>query len=125
KQTFSDSAGSDGARRAFLQAFLEVMQEGEFQGLDAKTYERAVDQRFLVDIPVRVSWSALDATWLNEAAQEPKLRAHVDALQAPQLFRDRALFFYRGFEPLEVRGWYIAAKVDLLLGRVLRGLAAP
>ncbi|CAN0584877.1 unnamed protein product, partial [Laminaria digitata] len=34
-------------------------------------------------------------------------------------------FFYRGFEPLEVRGWYVAAKVDLLLGRVLRGLAAP
>jgi len=125
KQTFSNSASSGSARRNFLEAFLEVMQEGEFQGLDTKTYERAVDQRFLVDIPVRVSWSALDGTWLKEAAQEPKLRANVDALQAPQLFRDRALFFYRGFEPLEVRGWYIAAKIDLLLGQVLRGLTAP
>lgn len=125
KQAFSNSARSAPARRAFLQAFLQVMQEGEFQGLDTKTYERAVDQRFLVDIPVRVSWSALDAAWLDEAAAEPELRASVDALGAPPLFRDRALFFYRGFAPLEVRGWYPAAKVDLLLGRILRGLTAP
>lgn len=125
KQTFAKSSQTATARQAFLAAFLEVMTEGEFKALDAETYRRAVDQRFLVDIPVRVSWSALDPAWLTEAAKDPQLRAFLDGLEAPTVFRDRALFFYRGFEPLEVRGWYVAAKLDLLLGRVLRGLTAP
>lgn len=121
KESFAQAAEDPAARKAFLQGFLQVMREGEYGGLDAETYARATDQRFLLDIPVRVSWSALDPRWLAEAKKDPAVAAELDALDLPEAFRDRALFFYRGFLPQEAKGWYVAAKLDLLLMRILSG----
>lgn len=115
ERSFVDTHHDPDARRTFVEAFLALMREGEFSALDADTYRRATDQRFLLDIPVRVKWSALDEGWLDGLTEAQ------DGLP----FAGRALFFFRDFDALEVRGFYPAAKVDTWLAGLAGLIASP
>ncbi len=128
----------DRRERLFLSDLLSTLVRGNFMPLSEKLYQKAIDQRFVLDTPLTVQWKRLDNApikrFMNYADSETgqSLRDQLgisDSLrsfiQFPEAFEERALVFHRGLSPFRTDGWYIPAKLDLIVSRIVGVLTYP
>lgn len=124
--------------RSFFSNLLMALIRGNFVPLSDELYRKAIDQRFVLDVPIKVRWERLDPEpitrfmdYADSPAGEP-VRKELgvetslrDFIQFPDAFRERAFVFHRGLSPLQSEGRFVAAKLDIWLTRILRVVAYP
>ncbi|MEM7677125.1 MAG: DUF3754 domain-containing protein [Myxococcota bacterium] len=124
--------------RSFFSNLLTALIRGNFIPLSDDLYRKAIDQRFVLDVPVKVRWERLDGTpvrnfldWADSSEGE-SLRRELDVkgslrqfIEFPEAFEERAFVFHRGLSPLQSEGTFIGAKLDIWLTRILRIVAYP
>ena len=124
--------------RSFFSNLLLALVRGNFVPLSDDLYRKAIDQRFVLDVPIKVNWERLDDTPIRSFMSygdtdegAPFRRALgipstlKDFIQFPDAFDQRAFVFHRGLSPLQSEGTFIAAKLDIWLTRILRVVAYP
>ncbi|MEL7369337.1 MAG: DUF3754 domain-containing protein [Myxococcota bacterium] len=136
--TDADEAELRKRERGFFSNLLTALVRGNFIPLSDELYRKAIDQRFVLDVPVKVRWERLDGTpvrsfldWADSPEGE-SLRRELsidgslrDFIEFPEAFEERAFVFHRGLSPLQSEGTFIAAKLDIWLTRILRIVAYP
>ena len=122
----------------FLTNFLYTLIRGNFVPMSEEEYRKAADQRFVLDVPVRVRWERMDGApitrfldYIDSPAGE-KHREELDVgnnlrdfLDLPAEFNEKAMIFYRGIEPIRTDGWFTMAKVDLLVTKIVKLITFP
>ena len=122
----------------FLTNFLYTLIRGNFVPISEPEYRKAVDQRFVLDVPVRVRWERMDATPISrflDYIDSPEGQQHREQLEVgdslrdfldiPSEFNEKAMIFYRGIEPIRTDGWFTMAKVDLIVTKIVKLLTFP
>ena len=128
----------DRREHSFLSNLLLALVKGNFIPMSDFLYRKAIDQRFVLDIPITVRWDRLDGqpiqqfvdfvdstegeTLRKEMGLDTSLR---DFIKFPDAFEERALVFHRGLSPLRSEGTFVAAKLDLLLSKIIGVIAFP
>ena len=123
---------------SFFSNLLRALVRGNFVPLSDELYRKAIDQRFVLDVPIKVRWERLDDTPIRgfmahaDSDAGAKLRRDLgvkgslkDFIQFPDAFDQRAFVFHRGLSPMQSEGAFIAAKGDIWLTRILRVIAYP
>ncbi len=124
--------------RSFFSNLLLALVRGNFLPMSDELYRKAIDQRFVLDVPIKVRWERLDDTPIrsfmdyadSDGGAELRKRLGVegtltDFIQFPDAFDQKAFVFHRGLSPMQHEGAFIAAKGDLWLTRILRVIAYP
>ncbi len=124
--------------RGFFSNLLKALIRGNFVPLSDDLYRKAIDQRFVLDVPIKVRWERLDEKPIRgfldfaDSTEGAALRRELgikgslrDFIEFPDAFAERAFVFHRGMSPLQSEGRFIAAKIDIWLTRILRVVAYP
>ena len=123
---------------SFFSNLMRALVRGNFLPLSDDLYRKAIDQRFVLDVPIKVRWERLDGTPVKsfmdhaDSGEGQALRRDLgltgsmrEFMQFPDAFEERALVFHRGLFPLQSGGTFVAAKFDIWLTRILRVIAFP
>ncbi len=124
--------------RRFLGNFMRAAVLGNFTPMSDADYRRAVEQTYLLDIPVEIDWTRHDPgmlaeflRWADSDDGRP-LRAALrleDSVRAflslPVEFGTRALVLWRGIERDQATGRFVAQRLDLIANRLIGILAYP
>ena len=124
--------------RSFFSNLMKALVRGNFLPLSDDLYRKAIDQRFVLDVPIKVRWERLDETPIRkfmrfgDSPDGAVLRKDLgldgslhDFIEFPDAFHEKAFVFHRGLSPLQSKGTFVAAKFDIWLTRILRVIAYP
>ncbi len=124
--------------RRFLGNFLRATVLGNFTPMSDADHRRAMEQTYLLDVPVEVDWRRHDGAMLDdflrwadsdegrtlrdELGVEGKLR---DELALPEELGTRALVLWRGLDRDRAEGRFLLQRLDLLLIGIIRAVTWP
>jgi len=125
--------------RRFLGNFLRTMVLGNFMPFSEDDYRRAVEQTYLLDVPVEIDWRKHDPEMLEsfirhvddggEGGRELKQELGVDGMRSflalPQAVGTNALVFYRGLDRDQTEGRFLPQRLDLVLSKLLGVIGYP
>lgn len=96
----------------FLSNLMQLLEAGHYKLLTESEWDAACAEEFLLTLPVKVNFGAMDATLLPRALwpSHPDARAIV-----PPVIADRVLVLHRGVDVAHISGLFLMRKVDLLI----------
>lgn len=135
-----DDAELQRRERRFLINFVKTMLRGNFLPFTQEHYANALEQDFLLDLPVEIDWRSHDERMLaelyaavdsnTEEGREARALLQLEQplrqlLSPPHEVGDNAWVFFRGLEPEQLSGRFLAQKLDLFLTRLTYPVVFP
>jgi len=124
--------------RRFLGNFMKAVALGNFIPLSDSDYKRAVDQTYLLDVPVEIDWRTHDSEMLKSfiayadgeegrpLREELRLGSSLTTFLAlPEELGTNALVFYRGIDRDQAEGRFLMQRLDIVFNRAMGILTYP
>jgi hypothetical protein len=114
----------DAQETRFLTNFWRLLEAGHYKLLTASAWDAALAEEFLLTLPVKVNWDALDSELLPRALWPSRPE---DRQSAPEELADRVLVFHRGVDVArkQVRVCLIVVLASTSSGSCLRASFNP